>query len=53
MNMKMYKKPIMEVAAFETERMMDGLTLSPTSGNVGGGGGGSTAMPKRGDYLPD
>lgn len=49
--MKMYKKPITEVAAFETERMMDGLTLSPTSG-VGGGGGGSTAMPKRGEVIP-
>lgn len=46
--MKMYKKPITEVAAFETERMMDGLTLST---NPGSGGGGKTEAPRRGDLI--
>ena len=48
--MKMYKKPITEITAFETERMMDGITMSP--GAPTGGGGGKTEAPaNRGDFL--
>ena len=46
---KMYKKPITEVTAFETERMMNGLaTLSPTGGN---GPGGTEAPRRRGEII--
>ena len=38
----MYNKPITEISAFETERMMDGLTVST---NPGGGGGGVAHAP--------
>ena len=46
----MYKKPITEVTAFETERMMDGLTVST---NQGGGGGvaHAPAAPGGGDII--
>ena len=47
--MKMYKKPITEVTAVDTEHMMQDLNVSINSG----GGGGTAGMPKRGDYLPD
>jgi hypothetical protein len=40
--MKMYKKPITEVTAVDTERLMDGLTVST---NTGGGGGGVAHAP--------
>ncbi len=46
----MYKKPITEVAAIDTERLMDGLTVS-----VNGGSGEEhpqAGMPKRGDIIP-
>lgn len=48
--MKMYKKPITEVTAFETERMMEGITLSP-GGSTGGGGGTTEAPRRRGDII--
>ena len=48
--MKMYKKPITEVTAFETERMMDGITMSP-GGTTGGGGGATEAPRHRGDII--
>ena len=48
--MKMYKKPITEVTAFETERMMDGITMSP-GGSTGGGGGKTEAPATRGDII--
>ncbi len=50
--MKMYKKPITEVAAIDTERLMDGLTVSVNSGNSGSGGGGVAHAPKNGDIIP-
>jgi hypothetical protein len=40
--MKMYNQPITEIAAFETERVMDSMTMS-----AGPGGGGKTEAPKR------
>ena len=46
----MYKKPITEVAAFNTEHLMDGLNVS-----VNGGSGEQhpqAGMPKRGDIIP-
>ena len=46
----MYKKPITEVTAFETERMMDGITMSP-GGSTGGGGGNTEAQRRRGDII--
>ena len=50
--MKMYKKPITEVTAFETERMMDGLaTLSPAGGEGPGGSTGNDAPRRRGDII--
>ena len=45
--MKMYKKPITEVTAVDTEHMMQDLNVSIN----GGGGGGVAGMPKRGDII--
>ena len=51
--MKMYKKPITEVAAVDTERLMDGLIISINTGSsTSGGGGGTAGMPKRGEIIP-
>jgi len=46
-NMKMYKKPITEVTAINTEKLMDTSTMSP----AGPGGGGKTDAPRRGDII--
>ena len=46
--MKMYKKPITEVTAVDTEHMMQDLNVSI---NGGGGGGGTAGMPKRGEVI--
>ena len=46
--MKMYKKPIIEVTAVDTERMMQDLNVSI---NGGGGGGGVAGAPHRGDII--
>ncbi len=45
--MKMYKKPITEIAAINTERLMDTATMS----SAGPGGGGKTDAPRRGDVI--
>ena len=45
--MKMYKKPIIEVTAVDTERMMQDLNVSIN----GGGGGGVAGAPYRGDII--
>ena len=45
--MKMYKKPIIEVTAVDTERMMQDLNVSIN----GGGGGGEAGAPRRGDII--
>ena len=47
MIMKMYKKPITDVAAINTERLMDTATMS----SGGPGGGGKTEAPRRGDII--
>ena len=44
--MKMYKKPITEIVAVDTERLMDSMTMS-----AGPGGGGKTEAPRRGDVI--
>jgi len=44
---KMYKEPITEVAAVNTERLMDTSTMS----SAGSGGGGKTEAPRRGDII--
>ena len=46
---KMYNKPITEISAFETERMMDGLTVSTNSG--GGGGVAHAPAAPGGDII--
>jgi hypothetical protein len=43
----MYKEPITEVAAVNTERLMDTSTMS----SAGPGGGGKTEAPSRGDII--
>ena len=45
--MKMYKKPITEIAAVDTERLMDSMTMS-----AGPGGGGKTEAPARQSVAP-
>lgn len=46
--MKMYKKPIIEVTAVDTERMMqDVLNVSINTG----GGPGTAGMPRRGTAI--
>ncbi len=47
-NMKMYKKPIIEVTAVDTELMMQDLNVSINQG----GGPGTAGMPKRGEIIP-
>ena len=46
--MKMYNKPITEIAAFDTERMMQDMSASI---NSGGGGGTAGAPAHRGDII--
>ena len=46
--MKMYKKPITEVAAFNTEHLMDSVTVSLGGGN---GSGSNDAPRRRGDVI--
>lgn len=46
--MKMYKKPITEVAAFNTEHLMDSVTVSTAGGN---GPGATDAPRRRGDII--
>ena len=43
----MYKKPITEIAAVDTERLMDSMTMS-----AGPGGGGKTEAPARQSVAP-
>jgi len=45
--MKMYKKPITEVTAVDTEHMMQDLNVSVN----GGGGGNNMHAPKHGDVI--
>lgn len=45
--MKMYKKPLTEVAAINTEKLMDTATMSP----AGPGGTGKTEAPRRGEVI--
>ena len=47
--MKMYKKPITEILAVDTERLMDGLTVSTNSG--GGGGVAHAPAAPGGDVI--
>ncbi len=47
--MKMYKKPITEITAVDTERMMDGMDVSINPGNSEHPQAG---MPKRGEVIP-
>jgi len=46
----MYNQPITEVAAFETERLMDGLIVS-TNGTGGGGGVAHAPAAPGGDII--
>lgn len=46
--MKMYKKPITEVAAFNTEHLMDSVTVSTAGGD---GPGANDAPRRRGDVI--
>ncbi len=47
--MKMYKKPITEVTAVDTEHMMQDLNVSINPGNTEHPQAG---MPKRGEVIP-
>ena len=47
--MKMYKKPITEVTAVDTEHMMQDLNVSINGGTPPGGGG--MHAPKHGDVI--
>jgi hypothetical protein len=49
---KMYNQPQTDVAAFETEHLMQGITLSPGAGE-GGGGGVAGAPAARGGEIID
>ena len=51
MKKKMYNQPATEVAAFQTERMMQDLLN--VSVNGGGGGGGMAGAPARSNPIPD
>ncbi len=46
----MYKQPITEVTAVDTEYMMQDLNVSV---NGGGGGGGGVHAPSRSNPIPD
>ena len=48
-NMKMYKKPITEVTAVDTERMMQDINVSVNGGS--GDPNPQAGMPKRGDGI--
>lgn len=45
--MKMYKQPMTEITAVDTERMMLDITVSIN----GGGGGGKTEAPRKGTPI--
>jgi len=47
--MKMYKQPIIDVTAIETEQIMQSLNVSVN----GGGGGNSMHAPGRATNIPD
>ena len=46
--MKQYNQPTTEIIAFNTERMMDDLTIS-----INGGGNGGVHAPARSNPIPD
>ena len=46
----MYKQPATVIAAFETEQLLQGFTMSPT-GDTGGGGGATEAPMRRGNEI--
>ena len=45
--MKMYKQPMTEITAVDTERMMQDITVSIN----GGGGGGVAGAPRKGTPI--